>query len=74
MGGAPGAPRGVIGRGSRPAHSAAAGGHGRAFDVHVVYSHDGPEPLGTAAALRKALPLLGEAFHVLYGDTYLRID
>ena len=69
-----GARRAVICTGYRADQIADAVGDGRAFDVHVVYSHDGPEPLGTAAALRKALPLLGEAFHVLYGDTYLRID
>ena len=30
--------------------------------------------LGTGGALRRALPLLGEAFWVLYGDSYLDID
>ena len=29
---------------------------------------------GPAGAVRGALPLLGERFLVLYGDTYLRID
>ena len=38
------------------------------------YSHDGPEPAGTLGAIRRALPLLGERFLVLYGDTYLRLD
>ena len=37
----------------------------------VRYSFDGPQPLGTAGALRKALPLLGAQFFVLYGDSYL---
>ena len=31
-------------------------------------------PIGTAGALRRALPLLGERFLVMYGDTYLRVD
>ncbi len=44
------------------------------FGLKVDYSHDGPAPAGTAGAVRGALPLLGEAFFVLYGDTYLRID
>ena len=30
--------------------------------------------LGTGGALRRALPLLGEAFWVLYGDSYLDFD
>jgi NDP-sugar pyrophosphorylase family protein len=44
------------------------------FGVRVRYSHDGPELIGTLGAVRKAMPLLGERFLVLYGDTYLRID
>jgi N-acetyl-alpha-D-muramate 1-phosphate uridylyltransferase len=49
-------------------------GDGRQFNVHVEYSFDGPELLGTAGALRQALPLLGPAFFVLYGDAYLPCD
>ncbi len=49
-------------------------GDGSGLGLEIDYSYDGPEPAGTAGALRKALPLLGDAFHVLYGDTYLRID
>jgi NDP-sugar pyrophosphorylase family protein len=45
-----------------------------AFGLRVRYSHDAPELDGTLGALRRALPLLGERFLVLYGDTYLRID
>jgi NDP-sugar pyrophosphorylase family protein len=44
------------------------------FGVRIAYSHDGPEPLGTLGAIRRAAPLLGERFLVLYGDTYLRLD
>jgi N-acetyl-alpha-D-muramate 1-phosphate uridylyltransferase len=44
------------------------------FGIHIVYSHDGPHPLGTLGAIRQAAPLLGERFLVLYGDTYLRVD
>jgi NDP-sugar pyrophosphorylase family protein len=44
------------------------------FGVRLRYSHDGPEPAGTLGAIRRALPLLGDRFLVLYGDTYLRLD
>lgn len=46
-------------------------GDGSAFGLEVVYSFDGPELLGTAGAIKRALPLLGHAFFVLYGDSYL---
>ena len=49
-------------------------GDGSRFGMQVEYSFDGPVQLGTAGALKKALPLLGEAFFVLYGDSYLEID
>jgi NDP-sugar pyrophosphorylase family protein len=44
------------------------------FGIRISYSFDGPELDGTLGAIRRALPLLGERFLVLYGDTYLRID
>lgn len=49
-------------------------GDGSRFGLNIRYSCDGPEPLGTGGALRRALPLLGDAFFVLYGDSYLPID
>jgi len=49
-------------------------GDGGRFGLDVAYAFDGPEPVGTASALRQALPLLGEAFLVTYGDAYLRTD
>ena len=49
-------------------------GDGRAFGLHIDYAFDGPVLLGTAGALKAALPLLGESFFVLYGDSYLPID
>jgi len=49
-------------------------GDGARFGLDVRYAFDGPEPVGTAAALRRALPLLGGAFLTTYGDAYLRID
>lgn len=47
-------------------------GDGRRFGVDVEYALDGATPLGTGGALRRALPLLGESFFVVYGDSYLR--
>jgi NDP-sugar pyrophosphorylase family protein len=49
-------------------------GDGRAFGVEVTYSYDGPTLLGTAGAIRTALPELGENFFVIYGDSYLVCD
>ena len=49
-------------------------GDGRAFGLHIDYSFDGDTLLGTAGALKRAQPLLGESFFVLYGDSYLPID
>jgi NDP-sugar pyrophosphorylase family protein len=49
-------------------------GDGSRFGLDIAYSHDGPTLLGTAGAVRKALPQLGDEFLVLYGDTYLHID
>jgi N-acetyl-alpha-D-muramate 1-phosphate uridylyltransferase len=52
----------------------AALGDGSPWGVHLSYAFDGARLLGTGGALRKALPLLGEAFFVLYGDSYLECD
>ena len=49
-------------------------GDGSRFGLSIAYSDEGPDPIGTAGALRLALPLLGERFLVMYGDTYLRVD
>jgi NDP-sugar pyrophosphorylase family protein len=49
-------------------------GNGERFGISVEYSFDGPTLRGTAGALRQALPLLGEAFMVVYGDSYLPCD
>jgi N-acetyl-alpha-D-muramate 1-phosphate uridylyltransferase len=46
-------------------------GDGRRFGLSIDYACDGPVLLGTAGAVRNALPLLGDAFFVLYGDSYL---
>jgi NDP-sugar pyrophosphorylase family protein len=49
-------------------------GDGRPFEVQLEYSYDGPVLLGTGGALKRALPLLGQEFFVLYGDSYLPVD
>ncbi len=49
-------------------------GDGSSCGMELTYSFDGAELLGTGGSLRKALPLLGERFLVLYGDSYLPID
>jgi NDP-sugar pyrophosphorylase family protein len=48
-------------------------GDGARFGLKVSYSFDGARLLGTGGALRHALPMLGEQFFVLYGDSYLDI-
>ena len=49
-------------------------GDGSRLGLSVQYSFDGSQPLGTAGAVRNALPLLDESFLVTYGDTLLTVD
>lgn len=49
-------------------------GDGARLGVRVRYVFDGPAALGTGGAIRRAIPQLGEAFFVLYGDSYLECD
>jgi NDP-sugar pyrophosphorylase family protein len=49
-------------------------GDGAGYGLHVTYVSDGDAPLGTAGAVRSALPLLGERFLVTFGDALLRVD
>lgn len=49
-------------------------GDGERFGLEIAYCFDGPQFLGTGGAVRNALPLLGERFFVLYGDSYLPCD
>jgi len=46
-------------------------GDGSSFGCHVEYSFDGDTLKGTGGAIRQALPLLGDVFFVMYGDSYL---
>jgi MurNAc alpha-1-phosphate uridylyltransferase len=47
---------------------------GSKWGIDVKYSYDGDELLGTGGAIKKALPLLGKNFFILYGDSYLPIN
>lgn len=49
-------------------------GDGSSRGVKFQYSLDGETQLGTGGAIQKALPMLGEAFGVIYGDSYLPIN
>jgi NDP-sugar pyrophosphorylase family protein len=49
-------------------------GDGSCVDMELTYSSDGARLLGTGGALKRAVPLLGDAFFVLYGDSYLPVD
>ncbi len=49
-------------------------GDGSAHGIHLQYAFDGSKLLGTGGAVKRALPLLGERFLVLYGDSYLPMD
>jgi MurNAc alpha-1-phosphate uridylyltransferase len=47
---------------------------GRERGVSIKYSLDGETQLGTGGAIKNALPLLGNSFGVIYGDSYLPFD
>ena len=49
-------------------------GNGSAYGIRLDYSFDGPKLLGTGGAIQRALPLLGDEFFVLYGDSYLPVE
>ncbi len=49
-------------------------GTGARHGLQVHYSFDGPKLRGTGGALKHALPLVGDHFFVLYGDSYLPVD
>ncbi|MDA8562172.1 sugar phosphate nucleotidyltransferase, partial [Gammaproteobacteria bacterium] len=44
------------------------------INIDISFVNDGPTPLGTAGAIKKASHLLPENFFVLYGDSYLPCD
>jgi NDP-sugar pyrophosphorylase family protein len=49
-------------------------GNGKSFGIKLDYAFDGPKLLGTGGAIKHALPLLGDEFFVLYGDSYLPVN
>jgi MurNAc alpha-1-phosphate uridylyltransferase len=49
-------------------------GDGERWQMTFRYVFDGPCLAGTGGALRRALPELGAAFFVMYGDSYLDCD
>lgn len=52
----------------------AALGDGSRWGMQFEYLYDGPQLLGTGGAVKRALPRLGDAFFVMYGDSYLECD
>lgn len=46
-------------------------GNGDRFQLQIDYSFDGNLLLGTAGAIKNALPKLPEKFFILYGDSFL---
>jgi len=49
-------------------------GDGRSFGLRIDYSEDGDSLRGTGGAVARALPLLGDAFLTLYGDSLPAAD
>jgi MurNAc alpha-1-phosphate uridylyltransferase len=49
-------------------------GDGTERGIRIRYSMDGETQLGTGGAIQKAIPMLGEVFGVIYGDSYLPIN
>ena len=43
-------------------------------DIHITYSYDGEELLGTGGAVVRALPLLEDNFMLIYADSFMDID
>ena len=65
-------PRGVLHRVPREIPRAL--GDGRRWNLSIAYVFDGEPLLGTGGALKRAVPVLGESFFVLYGDSLLTCD
>ncbi len=66
--------RAVLCLGYRGEQIAEAVRDGEQFGLAVTCTFDGPTLLGTAGAIKRALPKLGPSFFVLYGDSYLDCD
>jgi NDP-sugar pyrophosphorylase family protein len=49
-------------------------GNGSRWAMRFDYLYDGPTLLGTGGAIKRALSHLGDAFFVMYGDSFLECD
>lgn len=49
-------------------------GDGSGWGINARCVRDGPEPLGTGGAVRKAAQSMPDAFFVMYGDSYLPLS
>ena len=49
-------------------------GDGSSWGINIQYSMDGDTQLGTGGAIQQAIPILGDKFGVVYGDSYLPIN
>ncbi len=49
-------------------------GDGAEFGLRIRYHADGAQPKGTAGAVKAALPLLGDTFLTVYGDSLTLAD
>jgi NDP-sugar pyrophosphorylase family protein len=49
-------------------------GDGGQWGMQFEFLYDGPRLLGTGGAIKRALARLGDAFFVMYGDSYLECD
>ena len=49
-------------------------GDGRRWNVSIDYVFDGDRLLGTGGALKRAQPVLGDPFFVMYGDSFVDCD
>jgi NDP-sugar pyrophosphorylase family protein len=49
-------------------------GDGSSRGMEIQYSFDGEKLLGTGGAVRRAMPMLGNVFWIMYGDSYMDID
>jgi NDP-sugar pyrophosphorylase family protein len=47
---------------------------GKDFGLKITFAYDGEHLLGTGGSIKKTLPLLGDNFFVIYGDSYLDIN
>ena len=49
-------------------------GDGSRFGMRIEFVSDGPKLCGTGMAIKRALPILGKEFAVIYGDSWLDFE